>query len=281
MNMESYRFRVGQVECLAVPDGSNIYDVKLLFANAPEDELREALGESVSAEGEIDVPYTCLAAKVEGSWLLVDTGRGLGREPSTGKLVQNLQRAGIEPTEIKMVILTHGHTDHIGGLTDEVGRLVFPKAKHVMSKGAWHFWTDQENLAEMGWEEIYPFMKSKLLPVEEKVTLIEGEKEIGPGVRVVPVAGHTPGHMAVVISSGGEEVWSTGDALIHPLHLERLEWYTVYDIEPEESLRARRWVLDEVSSKGALVHAFHFPFPGIGRAVRVGDHWRWQPVEEE
>ena len=280
MSVDSYRFTIGELECVAVADGSNTYEVGLLFVNAPADELRQALEESTSSSGELDIPYTCLAVRAEGSWLLVDTGRGTSGGPGVGKLVQNLRREGIDPADVETVILTHGHRDHIGGITDGEGQLVFPKARYIMGKEEWSFWTTGEKLIEMGWQGVIPFMRSKLLPIEGNVELIDEEKELGAGVRVIPVAGHTPGHMVVAISSSGEELWSTGDALIHPVHLERLEWYTAFDLKPGQALGAKRWVLGEVSDRGAWVHAFHFPFPGIGRAIRVGEGWRWQPVGE-
>jgi glyoxylase-like metal-dependent hydrolase (beta-lactamase superfamily II) len=280
MSIGSYRFMVGGLECVAVADGSNTYEVGPLFTNAPADELRQVLEESALSSGELEIPYTCLAVKAEGSWLLIDTGRGTSGGPGVGKLVQNLHREGIDPADVETVILTHGHRDHIGGITDGEGQLAFPKARYIMGKEEWSFWTTEEKLIEMGWEGVIPFMRSKLLPIEGNVELIGEEKELGAGVRVIPAAGHTPGHMVVAISSGGEELWSTGDALIHPVHLERLGWYTAFDLKPGQALGAKRWVLGEVSDREAWVHAFHFPFPGIGRTIRVGEGWQWQPVGE-
>jgi glyoxylase-like metal-dependent hydrolase (beta-lactamase superfamily II) len=274
----SYRFRVGKLECIAVADGSNSYEANLLFANASEKKLQQALEEH-SLGIELDIPYTCLVVKVNAEWVLVDTGAGMREDAQVGRLVQNLAAEGIDPADIKVVILTHGHTDHIGGLTNEEGELRFGEARYVMGKREWGFWRSRESLKELGWESIIPFMEKNLGAIEERVELIEREREILPGLRVIPAEGHTPGHIVVVFSSEGEELWSTGDALIHPVHFEHLGWHTVYDLAPEEAVETKRRILGEVD-KGVIVHAYHFPFPGIGQVIGGDEGWKWQPIGE-
>jgi glyoxylase-like metal-dependent hydrolase (beta-lactamase superfamily II) len=273
-----YRFRVGEFECIAVADGSKEYKAGSLFANAAEDEWRQALVEHGLGPQVLDIPYTCLAVNVGGRWVLVDTGAGAREERRVGRVEQSLAAAGIETADIQVVILTHGHTDHVGGLTDREGQLKFARARYVMGQREWDFWTTRENLIQIGWESIFPFMEQKLGSIAGQVELVTTESEILPGVRVIPAPGHTPGHMMVVFSSRGQELWSTGDALIHPLHLEHLGWYTVFDLAPEEALETKRKILDQASG-GVLIHAFHFPFPGIGRVHREGAAWRWRSVE--
>jgi glyoxylase-like metal-dependent hydrolase (beta-lactamase superfamily II) len=273
----SYRFEIGRLECVAVADGCNDYRAELLFDNASEEELLRALDESGLGPEILAVPYTSLAVKINGQWVLVDTGAGTREEADVGHVTQNLVAAGIDPLDVKVVILTHAHTDHVGGLTDEEGKLKFREARYIMGKREWDFW-GAENLKERGWEGLVPFMEKNLGAIEKRVELVERETEILPGLRVIPAEGHTPGHMVVVFSSEGEQLWSTGDALIHPLHLEHLEWYTAFDLAPDEAIETKQRILDEVG-KGIVVHAYHFPFPGIGQVVRGDEGWEWRPAD--
>jgi glyoxylase-like metal-dependent hydrolase (beta-lactamase superfamily II) len=281
MNTNTYhRFTVGHFDCIIVADGENTYrDASLFFVDAPENDVQDALNRHNLPAKDLDFPYTCIAVETAQGWLLVDTGFGPDRTPSAGKLVQNLRNAGIEPTDIQVIVLSHGHSDHIGGLTDVEGRLIFPNARYVMGKAEWDFWTNEDNLITIGWEDTIPFMKSKLLPIEGRLILVEqAEQDVLPGIRVVQTPGHTPGHLMVVISSAGEELWCTGDALIHPIHLEHPDWYTAYDIEPDLALATKREILKQASEENAHIFAFHFPFPGLGKIVQKGSNWHWQPV---
>lgn len=136
--------------------------------------------------------------------VLVDTGAG-GLCPNTGKLLQNLQAEGIEPRDIDTVILTHGHPDHIGGNTVSEGKPAFPDARFVMCKGEWDFWISHpEDLKvdEHVKELLLTVASKNLPPIQSQLDLVDHETEIVPGIHTLAASGHTPGHMALAISSG-------------------------------------------------------------------------------
>ncbi len=285
---ERYRFKVGTFKCTAVSDGTFTYPnpAPFLFANAPRERLKQVLrGHNLQPEewAEWTSPYICLVINTGENLVLVDTGAdGLG--PNTGRLLQNLQAEGIAPGNIDTVVITHGHPDHLGGNTAGEGKSAFPDARFVISKDEWDFWTSEPDLAELKADEhikelLITTASNNLTPIQGQVEFVDHETEIVPGIRAVAAPGHTPGHMALAVSSGGEQLLVVSDAAIHPIHVEQPDWYAAVDFAPEQAVTTRRQLLNRATSEKALVHAFHFPFPGLGHLVQKGEGWLWQPME--
>lgn len=290
MNTEIYRFKVGDFECMAVSDGTLTYappifppPVAFLFANAPKELLDRALSEhSIQPEQwrAWVSPYICVTVNTGRHRVLVDTGAD-GLDPNTGRLLRNLQAEGIGPGDIDTVILTHGHPDHIGGNTDAKGKPTFRKARYVMWKDEWNFWTSEQaedKLDEHVREVLLAFARNNLPPIQRQLDLIQHEAEIVPGIRAVAAPGHTPGHMALAISSKGEQLLCISDTFLHPIHIEHPEWHAAIDMAPEKLMNTRHLLLKKVATEKALMLAFHFPFPGLGHIVQKEEGWRWQPL---
>jgi glyoxylase-like metal-dependent hydrolase (beta-lactamase superfamily II) len=290
MNGESYSFKIGDFNCIAVNDGNHTYappdfppPSTMLFANAPGDALRQALaryGLSPESWTEWNSPYICLFVDTGEHRVLVDTGAGnLG--PTTGKLIQNLRAVGISPEDIDTVVITHVHPDHAGGITDDNGRLNFPQARYFLWRSEWDFWTSgqaEKTLDEHSSEVLLRIARENLPPIKERLELVDSEIEIVPGVRAIAASGHTPGQMALLISSGNEQLLCVSDAILHPVHLEQPDWCCVTDIDYEQVPVTRRSLLDQAAAEKILVAAFHFPFPGLGYVIPQENTWRWQPV---
>ena len=106
----------------------------------------------------------------------------------------------------------------------------------------------------------------------------DGQIEVCPGVAALPAPGHTPGHLAVLISSDGQRLLNLGDAAVHPLHLEHPEWENGFDLAAETASATRGGLLDRAVAENMRVMAFHFPFPSVGRvAARPEGGWSWTP----
>lgn len=290
MNTDIYRFKLGDFHCIAVSDGTHTYapptfppPAAFLFANAPRERLEPVLREhNLQPEQWLEwtSPYICLAVNTGKHQVLVDTGAD-GLAPSTGKLVQNLKAVGIAPEHIDTVILTHGHPDHIGGNTDSEGKLTFPDARYVMWKGEWDFWTSgqaETKLDEHRRERQMRFARKNLPPIQGRLELVDHETEVLPGIQAVAAPGHTPGQMALAISSRGKQLLCVSDVVLHPIHLEQPEWCAGTDFSPQQVVATRRRLLKRAATENALVLAFHFPFPGLGHVVRKGKAWQWQPI---
>jgi glyoxylase-like metal-dependent hydrolase (beta-lactamase superfamily II) len=123
--------------------------------------------------------------------------------------------------------------------------------------------------------------KRCLLALRHHVELIDRESDILPGVRAIPAPGHTPGHLALLLTSGGRQLLNLGDAAVHPLHLEEPGWKSGFDLDPEQALATRRALLQRAVAEDMSVMAFHFPFPSVGRvAARTEGGWEWMPCAE-
>lgn len=287
MSNRSHRFKLGRFECMVVNDGTFAYPhpAQIFFANAPKERLEQVLREHNldSQQWEQYVsPYLSLVIDTGQHRVLVDTGAD-GMAPTTGKLVENLQAGGTSPEDIDVVILTHGHPDHIGGNIDGEGKPAFKNARYVMWKDEWDFWIPKPDLSQMKIDEelkqlLVTFARNNLPPIQGQLDLVDQESEIVPGIRAVSAPGHTPGHMAVAISSEGENLLCFSDAAIHPIHLEQPDWYSVFDLAPEQALASKRRLMDKAVADEALVFAFHFSFPGLGHIIQRGEEWQWQPI---
>jgi len=291
MRNESFPFKIGNFECMAVSDGTHTYTppvfpppATFLFANAPKDRLEQVLRKhNLQPEQWVEwiSPYICVVVDTGEHRVLVDTG-GDGLGPNTGKLLQNLQAEKISPRDIDTVILTHGHPDHIGGNTVDGGGPAFPNARFVMWKDEWDFWTSER--AELELDEhvrgvLLKFARKNLPPIQSQLDLIDHETEIVPGIKAVAAPGHTPGHMALAVASGGEQLLYISDAVLHPIHLEQPEWYAAVDFAPEQVVTTRHRLLNRAAGEKALVLVFHFPFPGLGHVIQKEEAWQWQPIE--
>jgi len=287
MSNESFPFQVGTFECIVVSDGTVAYSdpAQFFFVNAPKERLKKVLRDhnlDIAKWKEYVSPYPSLLINTGQHLVLVDTGAG-DMEPTTGKLIPNLRAEGIEPEDIDTVILTHAHPDHIGGNIDSEGKPAFRNARYIMWEDEWDFWISRPNLAaldisESGKEWFIRYARDHLLPIQNQFDLADHEMEIVHGIRTVAALGHTPGHMAVSITSNNEQLLYISDAVIHPIHLEQPNWYTKYDLAPEQVITTRHLLLDRAATEKALVHAFHFPFPGLGYVIQKEEGWRWQPI---
>jgi glyoxylase-like metal-dependent hydrolase (beta-lactamase superfamily II) len=290
-----HRHHVGEVELIALSDGGLNYPTAMILGNVPS----EAVAGYNLPEQQIFLPYTILLVKKDDTLLLNDVGAGdLGNAGDnvfpgldhttsrTNLVLPSLEAAGLSPTEIDIVLITHAHPDHIGGVFDAEGNLAFPNAHYYVSQDEWDHWmsadpsTVEAEALRHHLESLTKEARRAFHALEGQVTLVEGGEEVAPGVRFEPTYGHTPGHMLVSISAGDQTVYNISDVVVHPLFVEHPEWAAAIDMDAGQADKARRRFFAQAAGENALVFAHHLgPFPNFGRIVQKGDSWRWQPID--
>src|SRR4030088_24356 len=147
-----YRFKIGDFQATVISDGYGQIPIWPTFAmNAPEAKLAWVL-QANFMQPMIKATNNMLVVDTGRERILVDTGFGEKIGPSFGSfpgLEANLRRAGITPESIDLVIASHGHLDHIGGLVKKSGALAFPKAQFVFVDTEWNYWTGSRYESEV------------------------------------------------------------------------------------------------------------------------------------
>lgn len=216
---------------------------------------------------------------VGGQSMLIDTGAGGTWVETAGKLADDLQAASIPAAEIDLVVLTHGHPDHLWGVIDDFDdTLRFPRARYVIPRAELEFWLTPGRAEALGaGEGIIAGARRVLGRIADRLTPLGANEEIAPGVAYVAAHGHTPGHCAVLATSGSESLIVASDTLFHPVvSVEHPDWSPQQDMDPATAVASRKRVLDLAASRRALVVAYHIAHPGAGRIERSGAGYRWR-----
>jgi len=279
----AYSFQVGSIGCTVLSDGYFSYPTRWFFPNADPQELATALENRGLSHDQVLSPYTCLLIETGRHVVVVDTGAG-GSLTTSGAIVARLEMSGIRPRDVDTVVLTHAHPDHIGGAVDWRGRPAFPNARFVLSESEVDFWNcPRTDLHEIRLPEdvklgMVETARRCLLILRHQLEPVDGETEIVPGVRAIPAPGHTPGHLALLLDSGGDRLLNLGDAAVHPLHLEHPAWHNGFDQAPDQAVCTRRTLVERAAREHMHLMAFHFPFPSMGRVEpRAEGGWEWLP----
>ncbi|MEU0173587.1 MBL fold metallo-hydrolase [Streptomyces massasporeus] len=240
------------------------------------------------AEGVLHLDSHSFAFVTGGLRVVVDTGIGNGKQranPAWHDLdtdyLERLTAAGFPPESVDLVILTHLHADHVGWNTRRIdGAWVptFPGARHVTSRIERDFWAGyamDEARRQMFRDSVIPVERAGLLDLVD--VSAEGTA-VAPGLRLIPTPGHTPGHIAVEVSSRGRTALITGDCVHHPVQLAHPGIAACVDIDPARSETTRRALLGSLVGTDTLLLGTHFAPPTAGRVVTHGDAYRLSPA---
>ena len=275
------RVDLGSVSVTMLSDGQGARPLDANFVrNVPLAEVQAALTEAKLPTDRIDVPFTPFVADIGAQRVLFDTGSGEFGAAGSGKLLENMGKAGIDPKSVTAVVISHFHGDHINGLRNKAGNLVFPNAKIYVPAPEWNWWMDEARLAATPEAQRGGLNTARRVfsPIAATVVRFEPGTEILPGVRSIAAYGHTPGHTAFMIEGGSRKLLYWADTTNVFLFVRNPDWAVVFDMDADAAKATRRRIADLAIRENALVAGYHLPGSGIGTLSTRGKGYEFTPL---
>src|ERR1700694_2388277 len=252
-----YRVKVGDLEVTALFDGHGVFDAGWLNGTkATMDGVANGLHEDPRL---LDVSDEGFLVNTGKQLILVDAGAGTWWGGGVlGRLAGSLRSAGYTPEGVDIVLLTHLHSDHAGGLTTQDGKRVFPNADVYVAKAENDFWLSPA-IAAKAPKDAQPFFQSAQAIAAPYIKAgkwhtVSGSEPIVEGVQLVPLPGHTPGHTGYEFSSKGQKILFWGD-IVHAqrVQLQHPEVTAIFDIDQTAAAATRNQLLPKLASEDVLI----------------------------
>jgi len=229
------------------------------------------------------ISFQCFVLRSRGKSVMIDTCIGSDRKREYDvfcnlhtTFLEDLTAAGFPPEKIDTVLCTHLHFDHVGWNTKLVnGKWVptFPQARYLFGQKEFDHWM---HLKATGGYHDFEHLHDSIDPILEAglADFIGPNHQVTDEVSLFPTPGHTPGHVSVLIRSGGQEAIITGDMMHHPIQLIEPGRHANFDMDKAQGARTRREFVDRVADQNVLVIGSHFTDPTSGWVVRDGKSWK-------
>lgn len=249
--------KLGSLDVIPVSDGT----AKLppgYFPGSDWEPHKSLLG----PDGNMEIALGCFLVRTPGPTVLVDAGIGPVSNPifQGGELPASLRKAGASPEDIDIVLCTHLHLDHAGWLVQD-GKPFFPNATVRFGAADWEQFVTNADPADAIRRGL------EILKAAGRISPVESDGEIAPGVSTMHAPGHTHGHSCVVLSSGTKRAFLLGDAVTCPVQLEETEWEAMSDVDSRLAKRTREALWRELDGTGDVAVAAHFPGLQFGRVL--------------
>jgi glyoxylase-like metal-dependent hydrolase (beta-lactamase superfamily II) len=271
-----YRTKLGEFEITTILDGVNVIDgpTGTFGVNQTETDVKKFAVENLLPDSKLENPFSPVVVNTGKEVILFDTGSGAPRRPNAGKLLALLEQAGLKPEQIDIVVITHCHGDHIGGLVEN-GQPAFPKARYVIGQAEYDFWSHKDRLTGPT-EANAKLVQTNVVAFAEKMTFIKPGQDVVTGIGAIDVAGHTPGMLAFNVESQGRRLVLTADTVNHSvMSLRRPEWHVRFDMDKDKGVATRIRMLDMLATDKVAFAGYHMPFPAIGYVDKSEGGYRW------
>ncbi|HEV7318493.1 MAG TPA: MBL fold metallo-hydrolase [Ensifer sp.] len=273
-------FKLGAFKVVAINDGTRVSDKphETYGTNQPQQAVADLLAENFLPTDALLNSYSPVLVDAGSDVVLFDTGMGEGgREADAGRLLEGIRAAGYQPEQVTVVVVTHMHGDHIGGLM-EAGKPAFANARYVMGETEYAFWKDPARMGTPA-ENGHKAVLDKVVPLAEKTTFIADGAEVVPGISAIAAFGHSPGHMVFRVDSDRQALILTADTANHfVLSLQRPDWEVRFDMDKAKAAETRRRVFDMIAAERLPFIGYHMPFPAAGYVEKRGEGYRFVPV---
>jgi glyoxylase-like metal-dependent hydrolase (beta-lactamase superfamily II) len=277
-----YRHKVGAFEITVLSDGNLALEATVFHGD--QTRAQKLLEAAFLPRVAIPTAVNEWLINTGEKLILVDTGASNVFLPTLGRLPQNLAAAGVDPSAVDAVVITHMHPDHVPGLLAPDGTMMFKNAIVHVNGDEYAFWTSNE-IREKAPEAVRPFFdlaKAAIKPYADagKVQMHKDGTTFAPGITAVAAPGHTVGHTMVRISSLGNDLLIWGD-IVHnaALQFPEPDRSTAFDNDPAMAIANRRKVFDMVASDRVVFAGAHLPFPGLGRASKASSGYTYVPLQ--
>jgi glyoxylase-like metal-dependent hydrolase (beta-lactamase superfamily II) len=269
-------FKVGELDVLVFSDGKATFEDRYIRGVSAEqwEPHRRWLTHDLKLEMAIGV----FLVRSGDTRVLIDCGIGpfKGGNFEGGLLMDALAGAHVAPEEIDVLFATHLHADHIGWGAQRIDGAMqptFPNATYRWTSAEQAYWSGELPPQQVARRDVFAAVAPRFSPADDGAAL-------APGVNVMALPGHTPGHAGVVLSSGDERAFILGDAISCPVQLEEPEWSGMGDVDAALARRTQEAVARELEGSGALAGAAHFPGLTFGRVLRASGRRYWEPLGE-
>jgi glyoxylase-like metal-dependent hydrolase (beta-lactamase superfamily II) len=276
------RFKLGGFELTMIADCDAFIDgpYPIIGANSTPAEVEQLMRDNMLPPKTYQPGFTPMIVNTGKELVLFDTGNGADgfiKRPNGGWLAAQLGPAGFKPEDIDIVVLSHGHLDHVAGIM-EGGKPLFSNARYVIAGNEYDFWAPAgKHTGDM--EKLAAVFRANVVPVRENSSFLKPGDDVAPGIRSLGAPGHTPGHLAFTLESNGARMLFWGDCAHHHVaSLARPDWHCVFDTDKEQGAATRKRIYDMAASERLPVSGYHMPFPSIGYVERRTDGgYRWVP----
>jgi glyoxylase-like metal-dependent hydrolase (beta-lactamase superfamily II) len=276
------KYKVGDIEVFSLYDGlwEKPHDENFI-KGANVEQTKAALKTGGLTDAYVSIPFTVLAIKTGGQLVLIDSGTGGGQAggPKAGLMAQSMAAAGLAAKDVKTIIMSHFHGDHIFGLmAKDTNAQMFPEAEIIVPAAELKWWTQPTESIPEPRRGLAQRVQATF-PNWKNIKPVDGEAELVPGVRAIPAFGHTQGHTAHLISSGGKQLLATADATnIQALFVKNPDWQAAFDHVPDQAVATRKRLFDRAIADKTMVAGYHWGLPNVGTIQKDGNGYAFVPA---